>query len=421
VNRRSFVQLLAAEAAIPFTARLASGAGPYRVGVGGSADGYTATTRALAASGEWPQVSGRTVVIKPNLVTTWPSTTGVTTDPQVVRAVVDQALASGAAKILIVEGGPGGPPAHFTECGYDFFNTYNPKVQLVDLGGQPAALVPVSKGFAYKLLYMTAVVTQPGTVLVSVGKLKTHHNSFVSLSMKNLVALAVPNAYSIPNLLPRMDMHFRGIDQAVADLSLARPIDFAVIDGIWGMEGNGPALGTPVQVNVVLAGKNSVAVDRTGVNTMQLPQTSVAHLAYATVRGLGPADMSSVQLVGDPIATVPFQPAPGPPLVWPPSPVPASFSAASGQQTTIYYQSPAPCFVRLEIVLLNDIKPSITYVRTLRDWTAVPAGIGSVVWDGRDENGNLVPHGTYTARIEGRVTATTSDTSFATNWVGVSP
>jgi len=118
-------------------------------------DAYAATQRAIGASGEWPvTLAGRTVVIKPNLVAAKPSTSGVTTDPQVVRAVVDQALASGATSVLIVEGGSPTSPAPFMACGYGFFATYDPRVQLVDLGTQPVTLAHVPNGVVYGQHYL---------------------------------------------------------------------------------------------------------------------------------------------------------------------------------------------------------------------------------------------------------------------------
>ena len=105
VGRRPFLGMMAAgvagllagpQTALAAGVRPWAGTSPYQVGVGNSSDPYAATQRAVAASGAWPPVSlaSRTVVIKPNLVIARPATTGATTDPQVVRALVDLALCS---------------------------------------------------------------------------------------------------------------------------------------------------------------------------------------------------------------------------------------------------------------------------------------------------------------------------------------
>lgn len=130
--------------------RLGSAAA-YRVGVGKLADAYAATRRAVEACGEWPAVvmAGRKVVIKPNLVVGMTAETGVTTDPQVVRALVDLALEAEAAQVLIVEDGPHG--AKFSACGYDFFDDYDldGRVSLVDLADEPVVLTAVPGGIGH--------------------------------------------------------------------------------------------------------------------------------------------------------------------------------------------------------------------------------------------------------------------------------
>src|SRR6185503_2088777 len=138
--------------------------------------------------------------------------------------------------------------------------------------------------------------------------------------------------------LARQDCHSRGADLTVMDLNLIRPIDFAVIDGIWGMEGQGPILGTPVASNVVLAGVNPVAVDRIGLHVMKIPQTSVAHLAYAGQRGLGPVNLSNIRLHGDSLIQIPFTRAVNGPMVWKPQADPVSISLSAGEQTTLSYK-----------------------------------------------------------------------------------
>ncbi len=100
IGRRSFMQLLASNSALMAgTTKRASGS-TYDVGVGYSSDPYTAASVALSASGQFPtNLAGQTVLIKPNLVVPEPSTSGTTTDPTVVKAIVDLCIAAGATQI----------------------------------------------------------------------------------------------------------------------------------------------------------------------------------------------------------------------------------------------------------------------------------------------------------------------------------
>jgi uncharacterized protein (DUF362 family) len=410
IGRRAFLKVIPGTAAWIVSAQhiacseglAATGSNElFRVGVGSLRSPYAATMRGVLASGEWPAaaIADQTVLIKPNLVSGRPARSGTTTDPQVVRALVDLALAANARQVLIIEGGSEPPP--FAKCGYEFFNTYDPqgRVRLVDLGSEPVVPVDVPNGLAYDRLFVPRLLQEDGRVLISAAKLKCHCNAGVSLSLKNLVAFAAPRLYSVPLRLPRWDLHARGIDESIVDLNLACSVDFAVIDGLWGMQGNGPLFGTPVPLDLVLAGRNALAVDLVALEAMAISQMSVPHLVYAPSAGLGPADMSEINVVGDPFTPFDFLPAPTPPIVWRPVATPQSFSPGQGERTTISYNLSAPCWARVEIVRDSDNHPSIQVVRTLQDWTAVPAGTASLHWDGLGDHGRPVTPGIYLTRV----------------------
>lgn len=434
VGRGSFLQLVAAgvggllvhpQAALAAGPRPRAGTSTYQVGVGNSSDPYAATQRAVTASGGWPPVSlaGQTVVIKPNLVTPKPSTSGATTDPQVVRAIVDLALAAGAATVLIVEGGIGQKAPPYATCGYSFFTSYDPqgRVQLIDLATEPLVAVPIRNGLAYRTLLVPGIVRDPNVVFISAAKMKCHVNAGATLSMKNLFGLASPAAYwSKGQILLRYDLHARSVDESIVDLNQVRPVDFAVVDGVWAMEGNGPLTGTPIQTNLVVAGGNAVAVDRICLQAMSLSPAAVPHLTYATFMGMGPADTSPIQVLGDSFTPTPFIPAQTPPVVWYPSASPAVLSLGAGQPTTLTYANPAACQTRVEIITDNDRATGVTVVRTLHDWAARPAGSEQLQWDGRDDNGAIVPMGLYQTRVLARY-ASTTQIGHTVGWVGVGP
>ena len=202
------------------------------------------------------------------------------------------ALEAGAAKILIVEGGVGIPPANFAACGYSGFANYASRVQLMDFGAQPLSLVRVPNGLTYYLMYVPTPIIQSDLVFISAAKMKTHASVVATLSMKNLFALPSPSKYlAPPGSLARQGCHLRGVDEVIVDINLLRPISFAVIDGVWGLEGNGPLSGQPVARNLVLAGANPVALDLVALEVMEITQP-VAYLAYAASKGLGPTSAS---------------------------------------------------------------------------------------------------------------------------------
>jgi uncharacterized protein (DUF362 family) len=378
----------------------------FQVGVGYSSDPYTAASTAISACAQFPtSLAGQTVVIKPNLVVAKPSSSGATTDPHVVQAIVDMCIAAGAESIYIVEAPLPGNPAYWGPCGYAAIFTAKayPQVQLIDLVTGTYVLTPVpGGGSAYQQMWVPSVVLAPNTFFISAGKLKTHQDAVATLSMKNLVGLASESAYAPPvnTDFPRHDLHLRSINQSIIDLNMIRPIDFAVIDGVWGMEGNGPTSGTPVATNVVLAGLNSVAVDRVGLNVMEFAQDSVTYLDYASDAGLGPSNTDNVTLLGDLYIPYPFVPPNGPPVLFAPECTPNTISFSGSNSVNIKYAIPNTCFTHAAIIQDNDEYPSVNVMQTLHAFKSVKAPGESLTWNGLDSSGSPVPAGVYYAQIQ---------------------
>jgi uncharacterized protein (DUF362 family) len=430
-NRISRREFLMRSSAIGLGAALAppmlkAATSPYRVGVGHNTDPYAATQRALQASGEFPNVAGKVVVIKPNLVKATTADTGIVTDPQVVRAVVDQALAASASAVLIVEAaGLTQIPANFSAAGYGFFNTYDPlnRVRLVDLGTQPVSLVNVPHGWIFNSIYAAPLPLRRDFVFVNVAKLKTHADALVTLTTKNVFGLPYPNIYVDPTISVggRFAIHDRGLNQAIIDLNSLRPSDFAIIDGVIGLQGNGPTAGTPVEMDLVLAGPNTVAVDRVGMFAMGVAQNAVRYINYASLFGMGPSDLSQITVSGDSFTAGSFLLPQIPPNFDPPVPSPASFSPGSGQATSIqinYYTS--VCTRTVNILQISDTSPATaTLIQTLLPSSTRTAGVETVQWDGRAQDGTIAPPGRYGIHVRAQNLSGNLAFADATSWVTV--
>jgi uncharacterized protein (DUF362 family) len=402
MQRRDFLRLGGcATLGALISPRLASAA-PWRVGAAVDPNGYSAAMRAISACGEWPSIglAGRTVVIKPNLVAGFPSASGATTDPEVVRAVVDLALAAGAADVVIVESSPIG--AHFAACGYELFSSYDAqrRVRLLDLSTRPLVLAPVSGALAYPAIYVPDIIVRDDIVFISVGKLKVHNETMVTLSTKNLFGLPGVTSYLSPSSPKgRFAMHDRGLSQAVVDLNLLRPVHFAVIDGIWAMDRIGPLFGEPVRMNTVLAGRNSVAVDRVALWAMGLPPAGARHMVYASRTGLGPASVDDVVVSGDPLPTRTFTLSMLSPVLEHPHVFPAAFNPAAGQRVTAVLWYASRCARTIDVLRLYDDSNAVDHIRTLAPYDYQEPRQESVVWDGRTDDNLVVPPGRYAIHV----------------------
>ena len=138
------------------------------------------------------------------------------------------------------------------------------------------------------------------------AKMKTHHWVGATLSMKNLFGVVPSGIYGWPKNV----LHWAGIDESIADLHAAFPRQFAIVDGIVGMEGNGPIQGTAKHAGVLVAGRDPVAVDATCCRIMKIDPMQIRYLQLAVRRG----DESQITddhilQIGEPIQSVstPFE------------------------------------------------------------------------------------------------------------------
>lgn len=414
MDRRRFLKVGLASTAATFAAsrfsRRARALNPYVVGVGRNRNPYVATQRAIEACGEWPalDVAGKTVIIKPNLVRGFSlPQRGVVTNVAVTRAVIDRALSDGAAQIILVETSPTG--ANFDSNGYRILRNYDPfdRIDLIDLGQLEDVLTPVPNGSAYAGLYMPEIVTQSDVVFISIGKLKTHQESVVTLTNKNMFGLPSVSRYItsespvLTQLGGRFGLHDRGLHQAIVDINLTRSTHFAIIDGSWAMEGDGPLNGESVRMDTVLAGRNNVAVDRVGLAAMEIPDELVLHLAYAAGYGLGPASLADVTIRGDTLKTRPFQLPIITPIFEMPRVSPQAFRPTQGETATIAVTYHTPVRRSIHIAKTDAEQPDLEFLCTLKTLELLDPETEEIAWDGRADDGTLLPPGTYSVIVRG--------------------
>jgi uncharacterized protein (DUF362 family) len=67
------------------------------------------------------------------------------------------------------------------------------------------------------------------------------------------------------------------------------------------MEGNGPVVGTPICLNIIVSGKNIVSVDSTCSRIMGYDPTLIPHIAKSSAKGIGPIKIEDIEILGDDI------------------------------------------------------------------------------------------------------------------------
>jgi len=241
-------------------------------------------------------IRDKTVLLKPNLVGFDPLNV-MNTNPAVIAATREALLALGASVVLIGDG-----PAlerdtqavlesiHLREFAGPLSRVF------VDLNVDDVDRISLpTRASRLKELYLPRTVCGADYV-ISLAKLKTHHWAGVTLSLKNMFGIVPGGCYGWPKNI----LHWAGMDGAILDINAAVRPDFAIVDGIVGMEGNGPIQGTAKAAGALIVGDDPVAVDATCSRIMGLRPEKVSHIARAGML-LGHIQPEKIQQIGESI------------------------------------------------------------------------------------------------------------------------
>jgi uncharacterized protein (DUF362 family) len=241
-------------------------------------------------------VRGRRVLLKPNLVE-FDSNTCINTDVSVVAAALEVFKTLGAAEVTIGEG-PGHRRDTYALAEMARYRTEIPNfdAQFVDLNRDNVSPI---QGFADRGEIYLPNTALRADLVVSLAKMKTHHWAGATLSMKNFFGLVPGAVYG----WPKNELHHVGIDRSIVELSRIFRRSFAIVDGIVGMEGNGPIQGTPKPAGVLVMGSDLPAVDATCCRIMGIDPTRVEYLRMASDT-LGITEETRIEQRGEPIRTV---------------------------------------------------------------------------------------------------------------------
>jgi len=219
--------------------------------------------------------AGRRVLLKPNMVEFDPHS-AINTHPALVAAAAEAFRKLGAREVLVGEG-----PGHRRDNEYMLnasglaYSLHSIGCSYVDLNTDNLRSHALRSSFTdLQSLYLPVSVLE-SDLIVSMPKLKTHKWAGVTLSMKNMFGIVPGAVYGWPKNV----LHWAGIDGSILDVNAALPTPrFNIVDGIVGMEGNGPIQGEARQSGIVLLGEDPIAVDATAARLMGLEPSRISHL-----------------------------------------------------------------------------------------------------------------------------------------------
>lgn len=242
--------------------------------------------------------SESSILINPNWVCSDHSDTGNVTSTETLEGIIiyliNEAMIN-PEKIIVADGG------ELPSSSYEIVLKNNNVSKLEDYGIEVRDLnsdtmienVKVSGPLALKTVNI-AKTAMDASCIISVPSLKTHSMAETTLSMKNMMG----------TILPKGIMH-SSLHKKIADLTsvLREKMKFQIIDGIIGS--NGFELGgSPVKMDLIIAGEDPVAVDTIGSKIIGYDQNTVKYLTYAEKKGLGTADLDNIEIIGKQIEEV---------------------------------------------------------------------------------------------------------------------
>ena len=222
-------------------------------------------------------VRAKRVLLKPNLVE-YESDRVINTHPALVAGAAQALLRAGAGSVVVAEG-----PGHRRDIEYLVTSTgfydhlRDVGVRFVDLNHDDVREVPLASRFTELGSLKLPVELLQADLVVSMPKLKTHHWAGITCSLKNLFGTVPGAVYGWPKNI----LHWRGIENSILDLAATVRPGLAIVDGIVGMEGDGPIMGTAKPVGCVVMGTDLVAVDATCARVMGLRPEKMRYLQDA--------------------------------------------------------------------------------------------------------------------------------------------
>ena len=242
---------------------------------------------------------GQSVLLKPNCTGPLSSEDGAATSLEVLESIIILAKEAGAGKIDIVEGSGAfhlGTPKIFEILGVtELAKRYG--VGLYDVNSMEFKMV-TSERFCFMDYIEICAAVWDYDVIINIPVIKTHPLTDITVTYKNMNGLLSPT--------DKRRFHDLNMRRAIVDLTAALPPYLTIVDGLTAMEGLGPLEGTPVDLGIIMAGDNPLAVDATAARIMEFEPEEVEYIRNAQEAGHGSAKEEDIEILGNAIEEVKY-------------------------------------------------------------------------------------------------------------------
>jgi uncharacterized protein (DUF362 family)/NAD-dependent dihydropyrimidine dehydrogenase PreA subunit len=237
-------------------------------------------------------LSGKKVLIKPNVLRASEAKEGIVTNPKVLEAVLEKVLSMGPSTVIVGDNpglfNYGANEEAFKKTGLmEAAGTYYMNI------GNDSRKVDFNPDFMPAVSVSSAVLD--AGVIISLPRFKTHGLTVMTGAIKNSYGI-LPGGQKA--MLHKIAGSHERFHEMIVDVFRLRVPDLFIMDAVTGMEGNGPASPDLRDVGLVLASDNGVALDAVVAAMMGLDPARLRFLQKAKEAGLGDYDLGAIDIIG---------------------------------------------------------------------------------------------------------------------------
>ena len=237
------------------------------------------------------RAAGKKVFVKPNMLGNYRPEQAVSTHPELVRLVV-RWLRKAGAQVTVGD-----------NCGLGGYGLNQRAARITGIEeASEGAYQNIAREVVEKEIdsrfFKKLVLSRPileADLVVNLPKLKTHTLSLLTLGIKNMFGMVAGASKSkVHNSAPRVEE----FGEALSDIFRIRPPELTIIDGVMGMDGNGPTFGRVRPFGCLVASENAAAADLLVASLAGIDPKLCHHLRITGERGLGPKTLDELEIVG---------------------------------------------------------------------------------------------------------------------------
>jgi uncharacterized protein (DUF362 family)/Pyruvate/2-oxoacid:ferredoxin oxidoreductase delta subunit len=234
--------------------------------------------------------SGDLVLLKPNLLYGKAPEKAVTTHPSIVKGMIQIIREAGGIPFIGDSPSIGSLTRAAEKAGIKRVADEN-KCPLMEF--DKPIFPPKGEGRFFKQLEIDQRVLE-ADVVINLPKWKTHGMMLLTLGVKNLFGCIPGPRKALWHLKAGEDRKL--FAQMLIDLYQIIQSSLTILDGIVGMEGNGPGRGDPIQLGLILASRDPLSLDQVVCDLLRIPRKSLMTNQVAFEKGMG---RDGIEVVGE--------------------------------------------------------------------------------------------------------------------------